>query len=141
MNKGLARNKPCACGSGKKYKKCCLNKPRFNLVDLSKGSGEEAVKGKTISVHYTGWLFDSGASDKKGVKFDSSKDRGEPFEFVLGSGMVILGWDQGFEGMRVGGKRSLLIPPEMGYGERGAGSSIPPNATLIFDVELLEVKS
>ncbi|MCL4141996.1 UNVERIFIED_CONTAM: hypothetical protein GTU68_020043 [Idotea baltica] len=93
-----------------------------------------------VSVHYTGWLYDPAAEDKKGEKFDSSVDRGQPFEFNLGNGQVIQGWDQGFAGMKIGGKRTLIIPPEMGYGARGAGGVIPPNATLIFDVELLDVK-
>jgi FKBP-type peptidyl-prolyl cis-trans isomerase len=91
-------------------------------------------------VHYTGWLYDAGAADKKGTKFDSSKDRNEPFEFPLGAGQVIRGWDEGVKGMKVGGKRVLTIPPEMGYGARGAGGVIPPNATLLFEVELLDVR-
>src|SRR5437868_3916883 len=101
--------------------------------DLKVGEGEAATAGKTVSVHYTGWLTD-------GKKFDSSKDRGQPFEFPLGRGHVIQGWDDGFAGMKVGGKRKLTIPPEMGYGAAGAGGVIPPNATLIFEVELLGVK-
>ncbi|MFN8392596.1 MAG: FKBP-type peptidyl-prolyl cis-trans isomerase [Bdellovibrionota bacterium] len=105
--------------------------------DEKVGTGAEAVSGKTVSVHYTGWLNDNG---KKGTKFDSSVDRGEPFEFPLGAGMVIQGWDQGVAGMKVGGKRTLMIPSKLGYGARGAGGAIPPNADLIFDVELLGVK-
>ncbi len=101
--------------------------------DLTVGEGAEAVSGKTIIVHYTGWLTD-------GSKFDSSKDRNDPFSFKLGAGMVIRGWDEGFAGMKVGGTRKLTIPPEMGYGARGAGGVIPPNATLVFEVELLEVR-
>ena len=93
----------------------------------------------TVTVHYTGWLFEDGAPDNKGAKFDSSVDRGQPFVFPLGAGHVIKGWDQGFAGMRVGGQRRLVIPPELGYGARGAGGVIPPNATLVFDVELLGV--
>ncbi len=108
--------------------------------DTQTGTGAEAVSGKKITVHYTGWLYDANAADHKGKKFDSSLDRREPFEFVLGAGMVIQGWDQGFAGMKVGGKRTLIIPSEMGYGRRGAGGVIPPNATLVFDVELLGVK-
>lgn len=100
------------------------------------GTGTEAVKGKSVSVHYTGWLSEGG---KKGTKFDSSVDRGDPFNFPLGEGMVIAGWDEGVAGMKVGGKRTLLIPSKLGYGARGAGGVIPPNADLIFDVELLEV--
>lgn len=108
--------------------------------DTVVGDGREAEIGFTVSVHYTGWLYDENAPDKKGEKFDSSLDRGQPFEFPLGAGQVIQGWDQGFAGMKIGGKRTLIIPPEMGYGARGAGGVIPPNATLIFDVELLDVK-
>ena len=93
-----------------------------------------------MTVHYTGWLYDAAAADRKGRKFDSSKDRNEPFQFRLGAGEVITGWDQGVAGMKVGGARTLTIPPAMGYGQRGAGGVIPPNATLVFDVELLDVK-
>lgn len=105
--------------------------------DSTVGTGAEAVKGKNVSVHYTGWLDNNGA---KGNKFDSSVDRGEPFDFPLGAGMVIQGWDQGVAGMKIGGKRTLYIPASLGYGARGAGAVIPPNANLIFDVELLGVK-
>jgi FKBP-type peptidyl-prolyl cis-trans isomerase FkpA len=103
------------------------------------GEGREAEKGLTISVHYTGWLLDATKNDKKGEKFDSSLDRREPFTFVLGVGQVIKGWDDGFDGMKIGGSRTILIPSEMGYGSRGAGGAIPPNADLIFEVELLEI--
>ena len=106
------------------------------IEDITTGSGAEAVAGTHISVHYTGWLFNDG---KQGAKFDSSKDRGQPFDFPLGAGHVIKGWDEGFAGMKVGGVRKLTIPPEMGYGARGAGAAIPPNATLLFEVELLGV--
>jgi FKBP-type peptidyl-prolyl cis-trans isomerase FkpA len=102
--------------------------------DTVKGSGAAAVAGQQVSVHYTGWLYTNGA---KGTKFDSSKDRGDPFEFGLGEGMVIKGWDEGVQGMQVGGTRVLVIPPQLGYGARGAGGVIPPNATLMFEVELL----
>ena len=112
----------------------------LKMTDVKVGSGTEAVAGKTVVVHYTGWLYDESAPDKKGTKFDSSRDRGDPFTFPLGGGQVIKGWDQGFAGMKVGGQRQLVIPPEMGYGARGAGGVIPPNATLLFDVELLDVK-
>jgi len=101
--------------------------------DIEVGTGDEAVAGNTVVVHYTGTLTD-------GSKFDSSLDRNDPFSFKLGAGQVIRGWDEGFSGMKVGGKRKLTIPPEMGYGARGAGGVIPPNATLIFEVELLDVK-
>ncbi len=109
------------------------NATELKIVDEVVGSGEEAVEGKEVTVHYTGTLTD-------GKKFDSSRDRNEPFTFRLGAGMVIPGWEQGIKGMKVGGKRKLTIPPQLGYGERGAGGVIPPNATLLFDVELLGVK-
>jgi len=110
------------------------------MVDHQIGTGALAESGMTVVVHYTGWLFDDTAPDNKGRKFDSSRDRGEPFDFNLGAGQVIKGWDQGVAGMRVGGQRTLTIPPELGYGTRGAGGVIPPNATLVFDVELLAVE-
>ena len=109
-------------------------------IDVKQGTGAEAVSGKPVVVHYTGWLYDESKPDKKGAKFDSSLDRKVPFGFFLGSGKVIKGWDEGVVGMKVGGQRTLIIPPQMAYGERGAGGVIPPNSTLIFDVELLEVK-
>jgi FKBP-type peptidyl-prolyl cis-trans isomerase len=111
----------------------------LGMNDLVVGEGAMALAGKPVSVHYTGWLFDKAAEDGKGRKFDSSRDRGAPFGFQLGAGQVIAGWDRGVAGMRVGGQRRLTIPPEMGYGARGAGGVIPPGATLVFDVELLEV--
>ena len=112
----------------------------FVKIDVKKGNGKEAVVGKMVSVHYTGWLFDKTAAENKGKKFDSSRDRAGNFTFPLGTGRVIKGWDQGVLGMKVGGQRTLIIPPSMGYGVRGAGNIIPPNATLVFDVELIEVQ-
>jgi FKBP-type peptidyl-prolyl cis-trans isomerase FkpA len=108
--------------------------------DTKIGTGEEATIGKAVEVHYTGWLYDPDAADKKGAKFDSSRDRGTPFSFLLGAGRVIKGWDKGVAGMKVGGQRTLIIPPEMAYGARGAGNVIPPNSALIFDVELIGLK-
>ena len=109
-------------------------------TDSKVGAGPEATDGHDVSVHYTGWLYDEKAPDHKGRKFDSSRDRGEPFVFRLGAGQVIRGWDQGVAGMKVGGQRTLVIPANLGYGARGAGGVIPPNATLLFEVELLGVK-
>lgn len=111
----------------------------LQILKEEKGSGEEAVSGKMLTVHYSGYLLDETKSDKKGKKFDSSLDREESFEFVLGSGMVIAGWEMGFAGMQVGAKRTLQIPPHLAYGEMGAGGIIPPNASLIFDIELLAI--
>ena len=113
---------------------------RFTKIDVKTGTGKEATPGKMVRVHYTGWLFDKSAADNKGKKFDSSRDRPGNFIFPLGVGRVIKGWDQGVQGMKVGGQRTLIIPSSMGYGARGAGSAIPPNATLIFDVELIGVE-
>lgn len=109
----------------------------LKYIDNTAGTGLEAVSGKMAVVHYTGWLDKDGV---KGTKFDSSVDRGQPFAFSLGAGQVIRGWDEGVAGMKVGGKRTLLIPAALGYGARGAGAVIPPNANLIFDVELIDVK-
>ncbi len=109
-------------------------------IDTQVGTGREAEPGFNVTVHYTGWLYDAAAEGHKGKKFDSSLDRKQPFVFFLGGGQVIQGWDEGFAGMKIGGKRTLVIPSEMGYGARGAGGAIPPNADLIFDVELLDVK-
>jgi FKBP-type peptidyl-prolyl cis-trans isomerase len=109
-------------------------------IDVKQGTGAEATAGRPVVVHYTGWLYEPSAVDGKGRKFDSSRDRGVPFGFFLGAGKVIKGWDEGVQGMKTGGQRTLIIPPAMGYGSRGAGGVIPPDATLIFDVELIEVK-
>lgn len=108
-------------------------------TDVKVGEGAQATARKNISVHYTGWLYDEAAPDHHGKKFDSSRDRNQPLNFLLGAGYVIKGWDQGIEGMKVGGQRTLTIPAHLGYGARGAGNIIPPNATLLFDVELLAV--
>jgi FKBP-type peptidyl-prolyl cis-trans isomerase FkpA len=117
----MADQNEIATGSGLKY------------VDLQEGQGDVAKAGQTVSVHYTGWL-------ENGTKFDSSHDRRQPFGFKLGGGQVIRGWDEGVAGMKIGGKRKLIIPADLGYGARGAGGVIPPNATLIFEVELLGLK-
>ena len=106
----------------------------LQYTDNVVGDGAEAKAGQHVSVHYTGWLYNDG---EQGAKFDSSRDRNDPFDFPLGAGMVIKGWDEGVQGMKIGGQRTLIIPPELGYGARGAGGVMPPNATLKFDVELL----
>ena len=121
-----------AAGQGK----VVTTKSGLKYIDEKVGNGDTAMKGNTVSVHYTGWLYTNG---KRGDKFDSSVDRNMPFEFKLGAGRVIPGWDEGVEGMKVGGKRELIIPADLGYGARGAGGVIPPNATLDFEVELLKV--
>ena len=109
----------------------------LKIIDTEAGTGEQPKTGQTAVVHYTGWLYENG---EKGNKFDSSVDRGQPFGFKIGTGQVIRGWDEGVATMKVGGKRTLILPPELGYGASGAGGVIPPNATLIFDVELLEIR-
>jgi FKBP-type peptidyl-prolyl cis-trans isomerase FkpA len=109
-------------------------------IDEKTGTGATATAGSDVTVHYTGWLYDEKAKEMRGEKFDSSVDRGEPFTFLLGAGQVIRGWDDGVAGMQVGGKRRLLIPSDYGYGRDGAGGVIPPNASLVFEVELLAVK-
>jgi FKBP-type peptidyl-prolyl cis-trans isomerase len=120
-----SQSKPVTTPSGLKY------------IDHKVGTGDEAKRGNTVEVHYTGWLYDK--AETRGKKFDSSVDRGAPFSFKLGAGNVIKGWDEGVQGMKVGGKRELIIPAALGYGDRGAGGVIPPGATLDFEVELLKV--
>jgi len=110
-------------------------------IDTQAGTGTIATSGSDVSVHYTGWLYDENAPQQRGMKFDSSVDRGTPFTFLLGAGQVIRGWDEGVAGMKVGGKRTLKIPADLGYGSNGAGGVIPPNASLVFDVELIDVKA
>lgn len=112
----------------------------FQAIDQKVGEGAVAKSGQEVVVHYTGWNYDEKAPDKHGSKFDSSRDRNEPFTFLLGAGRVIRGWDEGVAGMRVGGKRVLMIPAAYGYGRKGAGGVIPPNGSLVFEVELLEVR-
>lgn len=109
-------------------------------IDIRTGTGAVASPASEVSVHYTGWLYDENAPQQRGRQFDSSRTRGEPLRFLLGAGRVIRGWDDGVAGMRVGGQRVLMIPPEYGYGRRGAGDAIPPHASLVFEVELLDVK-
>ncbi len=130
---GLACTNSDANPQDKKEEKVITTKSGLKYVELKEGTGDEAKAGQKVEVHYTGWL-------KDGTKFDSSKDRNKPFEFPLGAGRVIKGWDEGVAGMKVGGKRKLIIPPELGYGKRGAGNVIPPDAELTFEVELLGIK-
>ena len=113
---------------------------KMQVTDLVVGNGAEAVAGKNVTVHYSGWLYDPAQPESKGKPFDSSRDAGRPFTFSLGAGQVIAGWDQGVQGMKVGGQRRLVIPHHLAYGERGAGGVIPPRASLVFDVELLDVR-
>ncbi|CAN1492498.1 FkpA FKBP-type peptidyl-prolyl cis-trans isomerases 1 [Methylophilaceae bacterium] len=126
--------------TSKKEMKLEKNITTLVIKDTVLGNGRQAEKGLAVTVHYTGWLYDPNQKDGKGKKFDSSLDRNDPFVFNLGGGQVIRGWDEGVDGMKIHGKRTLIIPPDMGYGSRGAGGAIPPNAVLIFDVELLGVK-
>jgi FKBP-type peptidyl-prolyl cis-trans isomerase FkpA len=113
---------------------------QLQVTDLVVGSGAEAVAGKRVTVHYSGWLYEPAQPEAKGKPFDSSREAGRPFSFTLGAGQVIAGWDQGVQGMRVGGQRRLVIPQQLAYGERGAGRVIPPRASLVFDVELLDAR-
>lgn len=117
------------------------NIAEFQKIDTVPGEGREVLSGDTVSVHYTGWLYDENAGEQRGAKFDSSVDRGTPFSFTVGGKQVIRGWDEGVAGMKEGGKRTLMLPAEFGYGRRGAGRAIPPNASLVFDVEVLKIES
>ena len=128
------------CGQSESEQMGQSNITELMKQDTTAGSGNEAAAGRNVTVHYTGWLYDAAKPDHKGTKFDSSRDRNDPFTFRLGGGEVIPGWDQGVAGMRVGGQRTLTIPPDLGYGAQGAGGVIPPNATLLFDIELLDVR-
>lgn len=132
----------CTADSNHAQEKTAMSKNITELVKIDQvvGDGREAEAGFNVTVHYTGWLYDPSKADGHGDKFDSSVDRHEPFVFFLGGGQVIQGWDEGVVGMKVGGKRTLIIPSSMAYGEHGAGGVIPPNATLVFDVELLGIK-
>ena len=112
----------------------------LQVTDTVAGTGTQAFAGRIVTVHYTGWLYSATAEGNRGTKFDSSRDRNEPYRFPLGAGQVIRGWDDGVPGMRVGGQRTLIIPPSLGYGTRGSGEVIPPNATLVFEIELLAVE-
>jgi peptidylprolyl isomerase len=132
-----ATAKSGALAEAKKESKMVKTESGLAYEDLVVGTGPSPVTGQTCVMHYTGWLW---VNEAKGTKFDSSVDRGSPFEFPIGRGRVIKGWDEGVSTMKVGGKRTLLIPPQLGYGDRGAGNVIPPGATLLFDVELLGVK-
>jgi len=138
---GVALTVACSGGSESPAETTgASNVTTLQSTDVKVGTGAEAVAGKTVFVHYTGWLYSESAADHHGAKFDSSRDRNQPFDFRLGAGQVIAGWDQGVAGMKVGGQRTLVIPSSLGYGASGAGGVIPPNATLVFDVELLDVK-
>ena len=136
----IAGAQPAPSASPQAVSKMDATVTTLKKIDTKQGTGAEAVAGKPVAVHYTGWLYDPSKPEGKGAKFDSSVDRREPFVFPLGGGRVIRGWDEGVVGMKVGGKRTLIIPADMAYGARGAGGVIPPNAVLVFDVELLEVR-
>ncbi len=127
-----------ACGSPPPYTGGDV--PELQRIDVTAGDGAPAATGDTVTVHYTGWLYDQNATDKRGAQFDSSHDRGQPFVFELGAGRVIRGWDEGVAGMRPGGTRELHIPAWLGYGDSGAGGVIPPGASLVFEVELLDAR-
>ena len=133
----------CTLAAGAKEKTVTAPTPApttLEITDVKAGKGPAIAAGQTAVVHYTGWLYSETTPDHKGKKFDSSRDRNDPFSFQVGGGEVIGGWDQGVVGMQAGGQRRLIIPPSLGYGARGAGGVIPPNATLLFDIELLSIK-
>lgn len=133
----------CAMAAAVQKKEPLVTTPApttLEITDVKAGKGPAITAGQTAVVHYTGWLYSASAADHKGKKFDSSRDRNDPFSFQVGGGEVIGGWDQGVVGMQAGGQRRLVIPPALGYGARGAGGVIPPNATLLFDIELLSIK-
>ncbi|MBS0320324.1 MAG: FKBP-type peptidyl-prolyl cis-trans isomerase [Proteobacteria bacterium] len=137
---GLGQSTNAAAAPATGVSKLDATPTQLQKIDKKEGTGKVAEPGKLVVVQYTGWLYDPAAPDAKGKKFDSSRDRNEPFQFPLGAGRVIRGWDEGVAGMKVGGQRTLIIPADKAYGARGAGGVIPPNAVLVFDVELLDVK-
>jgi FKBP-type peptidyl-prolyl cis-trans isomerase len=130
----------CSPSAPSQLEEAPVSSAQLQITELKPGTGPAIKAGQTAVVHYTGWLYVEDAPDHKGSKFDSSVDRNDPFSFPVGGGRVIQGWDQGVAGMQAGGKRRLVIPPDLGYGARGAGGAIPPNATLVFDVELLSIR-
>jgi FKBP-type peptidyl-prolyl cis-trans isomerase len=132
-----------ACGGKEQAQEVLAPVPpptELQKIDVVKGTGEGISQGQIAVVHYTGWLYEPTAPEQKGMKFDSSRDRNKPYDFMIGAGQVIRGWDEGVQGMQPGGQRRLVIPGDLAYGEAGRGGVIPPNATLVFDVELLEIK-
>lgn len=140
MNTGVNAQSAAPAGANPAPAAAAMGAPTtLKTIDRKVGDGALAESGQPVAVHYTGYLYDATAPDNKGKKFDSSVDRKVPFGFIIGAGRVIKGWDEGVPGMKVGGQRTLIIPPDKGYGERGAGAAIPPNATLVFDVELMSV--
>jgi FKBP-type peptidyl-prolyl cis-trans isomerase FkpA len=132
-----------ACGSKEQAPKLATPVPpptELQKIDVVKGAGEGISQGQVAVVHYTGWLYDPTVAEHKGMKFDSSRDRGQPYAFTVGAGSVIRGWEEGVQGMQPGGQRRLMIPPDLGYGDVGMQNVIPPNATLVFDIELLQIE-
>ncbi len=138
---GCAQNEPAAVSDPAAAAASWAAITELQATDVKEGTGAEAMPGSGVEVHYDGWLYDPAAADHRGEKFDSSRERGRPFRFRIGSGMVIKGWDQGVTGMKTGGRRELVIPAALGYGDRGAGGGvIPAGAALVFDIELLQVE-